>query len=108
MESTKCELEENSIMPSSNYLVTSPVPIKALRDISHILKDKHRHLWKTAIYEQCDKNHKLLVPLVPFPIYDVPRNKKILRPVLVSTVKTSPSEPEICDLRIRLCANGAD
>ena len=63
------------MLPSSNYLVTSHVPIKAPRNISHMLKDKHRHLWKTAIYEQCDKNYKLLVLLVPFPIYDVPKNK---------------------------------
>ena len=44
MESTKYELEENNIMPSSNYLITSPVPIKAPRDIFHMTKDKHRHL----------------------------------------------------------------
>ena len=45
---------------------------------------------------------------IPFPIHDVPKDKQMLRPVLVSTVKTSPSAPDICDLRIRLCANGAD
>ena len=84
------------------------MPIKAPRDISQMLKENHRYLWKIAIYEQCDKNHKLLVLSVPFPIHDVPKNKKILRPILASTVKTSPSQPDVCDLRMCSCANGTD
>ena len=75
IESEKYELIENNMLPSSNYLVTSPVPIKAIRDISQMLKEKHRYLRKTAIYEQHDNNHKLLVLSVPFPIHDVPKNK---------------------------------
>ena len=95
-------------MPSSHYLVTSPVPIKAPGDVSHMIKDKHHHLWKAVMHDQHVNNHKLLALYVPFPIKDIPKDKKILRPVLVSTVKTRSSETEICYLCLRLCANGSD
>ena len=39
MESSKHKLGENDTMSSSNYLVASPVPIKAPRDISRAPKD---------------------------------------------------------------------
>ena len=69
-------------------------------------KYKQHHLWITSIYEHHDKNHELLVLSVPFPITDVPGNHQVMRPVLVSAVKTNPSEPYFHYPRIRLCANG--
>ena len=48
-----------------------------------------------------------MVLVVSFPITDASNKHQVLRPVLVSAVKTNPSEPDIWDLRIRLCANGA-
>ena len=84
------------------------MPTKAPRDVSHVLKDKHHHLWKTETHEQHDKNHKLLVLSVHFPINDEPKDKQILMAVLVSTVNNKSSESDIYDLCVRLCANGDD
>ena len=69
IESQKYELSEGDLMPVSNFLVTSPKPIKAPRDIKHMLQDPNFHLWKSATCEQYDKNHRLLLLSVPFPIY---------------------------------------
>ena len=44
VESPKYEFSKNEVMPSSNYLAASPVPIKAPIDDSHVLKDKQCHL----------------------------------------------------------------
>ena len=108
MESSKHELGENKMIPSSNYLVTSPVPTIAPRDVSHVLNDKHQHLWKIATCEQHDKNHKLLVLSIPFIIQDAPKDKFILRPVLESAVNTTVSEPDIYCLCTHPHANGAN
>ena len=73
-----------------------------------MLKDKNHYLWKPATCEQHDKNNKLLSLCVSFSIHDVPKNKQMLRPFLVTTVKTTPSEPDIYDLRVQLCTNGSN
>ena len=83
IESQKYELQENDILLSSNYLVTSPTEIKAPRDIKQMLSCPHRHLWKSAIYEQYDKNHRLLLLSVPFSIDQLPEDSTVLKPVLV-------------------------
>ena len=60
------------------------------------------------MHDQHDKDHKLLVLSIRFPINDVPKETKILRPVLVSTVQTKVLEPDIYDMHAHLCANGSD
>ena len=107
IESNKYELSKGTIIPISNFMATLPKPIKAPRDIAHVLKDPNFHLLKNATHEQYDKNHKLLLLSAPFPIHQVPSNNKVLRPVLASTVKIDPAEPDLYDLRAQMHANGA-
>ena len=110
MESSKHKLHEfdnSDEIPLSKYLVTFPLSIKVTKCIAHMIKDKQRHLQITTICEQCDKNHKLPVLSVRFLISNLPKIRKVLSPVLVSTVKKNPSDPDVYDLRIRLCDNGS-
>ena len=58
-------------------------------------------------HEQNDKNHKLLLLLVLFLIYQAPSDYKELYSIIALTVKTDLSEPDIYNLRVRIRINEA-
>ena len=76
IETSKHELL-HCVVPTSHFLVSLPLPIKAPKDITHILKDKNFYLQKAVIYEQYDKNHKLLLLFNHFPVHHVPSEHQV-------------------------------